>query len=565
MGIPRFFYWVYNNYNQCLTSLQDKETCQSKNINIDCYALDINALIHPVCQQLYNYGNGIEKNINPRMLHRKKENIYIPSQKQVFNEICNTIEKLRTIVKPKKKFILAIDGTAGLSKQNQQRQRRFKSSQERDVSQTFDSNCITTGSKFMYEFSQYLHIFIKKQLETNEEWRDLEVVFSNEKVVGEGEHKIIKYMKSDENLTYCIHSPDADLIMLTIGIQNKNIYLIRENIYSRIDCKYFVIDVNCFRKSILSYTRWISAEYEYDSELAIYDFILMCFLLGNDFLPHTLSLDIASGGIEILLDVYPRVAMNHGHLVYRKDSQLCLNTNSLYNLFFALSDREPSLLHSKIKENIKYPDTLLLKNTTTIIQPDGKQEYKLDFIQYKNDYYSKKIKKTETSDIKELCEEYFKGLLFVLRYYIDEIPDWHWMYPYHYPPFFTDMYQYIKDFDGEMTFIKNEPLTPIEQLLSVLPPQSKNILPECCRDLMSETSELRDFYPSKFEIDMEGKRSDWEGCPILPFVDVKRLKNAFDRVKEGLTDEELKRNQNGKNLKYIRMKNGIIKTIILFK
>jgi 5'-3' exonuclease len=564
MGIPRFFYWVYNNHRECLVSLLENETFQTRELEVDCYALDINALIHPVCQKMYNYGSGVEKNNSSRLLHRKNNEKIRDgntiSEKNVFYEICKTIENLRKIVKPRKKFILAIDGTAGLSKQNQQRQRRFKSSVERDSVNIFDSNCITTGSVFMYNFSRYLHTFIKKQLETNPAWKDLEIVFSNEKVVGEGEHKIIKYIKQDSSEdSYCIHSPDADLIMLTVGIVNKSIYIIRENIYNRINCKYFVVDVSRFRTIILSHLRWVSTDFEYNSEMAIYDFILLCFFLGNDFLPHTLSLDIATGGIEILLDVYPRIAMNNGHFVYKKDGLLCLNTKSLHSFFYSLSLKENQLLEQKVKENIKYPDTILLSNTKITILQDGRQESQLNFCKYREEYYSMKLKNIEISDV---CHEYFKGLLFVLRYYIDEIPDWHWMYPFHYPPFFTDMYRYIQSFDGETKFNKHQPLTPFEQLLAVLPPQSKNLLPESCKKLMEPDSEIYDFYPSCFKIDMEGKRSDWEGYPILPFVNVSRLQAAFEKVKDKLTDDEVQRNQYGKTIKYCR-KNGNIKSIFI--
>jgi 5'-3' exonuclease len=45
--------------------------------------------------------------------------------------------------------------------------------------------------------------------------------------------------------------------------------------------------------------------------------------------------------------------------------------------------------------------------------------------------------------------------------------------------------------------------------------------------LLDSDSVISEFYPEEFEIDLEGKRNDWEGVPILPFVDLKRVNDAY--------------------------------------
>ena len=82
---------------------------------------------------------------------------------------------------------------------SQQRQRRYKSAKERDSDETsgaFDPNCMTPGTMFMNYMSKYIDWYVRSMISYHPEWSHLEVVFSNEKVPGEGEHKIINYMRN---------------------------------------------------------------------------------------------------------------------------------------------------------------------------------------------------------------------------------------------------------------------------------------------------------------------------------------------------------------------------------
>lgn len=78
-----------------------------------------------------------------------------------------------------------------------------------------------------------------------------------------------------------------------------------------------------------------------------------------------------------------------------------------------------------------------------------------------------------------------------------------------------------------VSFKRGKPFTPFEQLLAVLPSASAAHLPEPFRPLMTEAnSPILDFYPTEFEMDMEGKRADWEAVVMVPFVDEARLSAA---------------------------------------
>jgi 5'-3' exoribonuclease 1 len=99
-------------------------------------------------------------------------------------------------------------------------------------------------------------------------------------------------------------------------------------------------------------------------------------------------------------------------------------------------------------------------------------------------------------------------------------------------------------------FQLGKPFTPFQQLMGVLPEDSKEHVPSAYRvsfvvtdsnwqlirqDLMTEeTSPIFDFYPKEFELDMNGKKQDWEAVVKIPFIDQARLLRAMTRMSFGL-------------------------------
>lgn len=66
--------------------------------------------------------------------------------------------------------------------------------------------------------------------------------------------------------------------------------------------------------------------------------------------------------------------------------------------------------------------------------------------------------------------------------------------------------------------------------------------------MLNPESEIIDFYPSDFEVDVRGKRFAWLGEVILPLIEPDRLKKATKKMADKLTDEERQRNKLGEAL-----------------
>lgn len=167
---------------------------------------------------------------------------------------------------------------------------------------------------------------------------------------------------------------------------------------------------------------------------------------------------------------------------------------------------------------------------------------------YQDRYYQQKFGK-DPGDIEfrhGVARAYVEGLAWVLQYYFQGCPSWEWYYPYHYAPFAAD----FKDLDKmEISFTKGRTSLPFEQLMSVLPAASRHAIPEVFHDLMlNEDSEIIDFYPEDFEVDLNGKKFAWQGVALLPFIDMPRLLGAVQGRYPMLTPEDQARNARGRDV-----------------
>ena len=75
---------------------------------------------------------------------------------------------------------------------------------------------------------------------------------------------------------------------------------------------------------------------------------------------------------------------------------------------------------------------------------DAPPEARVDHIGYgsegwKQRYYTLKLGAASAAERAAVCEEYVRGLCWVLRYYYQGVPSWEWFYPYHYAPPASDL------------------------------------------------------------------------------------------------------------------------------
>lgn len=540
MGVPSLYKWLTQRYPEIKLKLDpDAES------NTDNLYLDFNAIIHPCCD-------------------KSLENM-LETDRCLYNNLMLFLDDIMLRVKPRRLLYIAIDGVAPRAKLNQQRSRRFthakehtesgkcyfkddcgiapvhhlqnKSENDKEESNcVFDTNSITPGTEFMQRLDTYLQELIAYKMSTDDLWKSINVIFSGYKVPGEGEHKILEYIKKHQNQkqTCIILSPDADLIFLGMTLFYNDVKILREEPTKSSPVEgpitnsnkvFSLVDIPKLRNLLIREFKGGIKE-SFDHKRFLEDWIFLCFTVGNDFLPSSPCFEIKTNALDKLTFILQNVYLRTKSFITNKGE---INFDILREFFYQCSRKEDDFLVEK-RNNLYH------SRTRMNLPFDQSQEFYLDDQNGKIKYYIEKMGIKSEAELMEACKEYIKGFVWVYNYYFYENASWDWYYPYHFAPFFSDL-ALVKNYRPK--FSASKPLRPLEQLLTVLPAQSKDLLPA---PLHSVFTDFPDYYPSDFKLDMFQKVMDWQAVAILPFIDTSKIVEAFSKKQNDLTFEETERN-----------------------
>ena len=77
---------------------------------------------------------------------------------------------------------------------------------------------------------------------------------------------------------------------------------------------------------------------EKSNDFSLICFIVLCFFLGNDFIPHLSYLSIKHDGIETLIDIYANISRSLNiDIIEYKEQKPCLNFVFIQKMFELLS------------------------------------------------------------------------------------------------------------------------------------------------------------------------------------------------------------------------------------
>lgn len=356
MGVPAFFRWLQKKYPKIISEVIEEPSTVVDGVDIpadyrggnpngelDNLYLDMNGIVHPCT---HPEGRPAPENEDEMML-----------------EVFRYTDRVVRMARPRKLLMIAVDGVAPRAKMNQQRSRRFRSAMDAKISaeakehaiseaeargqmiddaikdkKQWDSNAITPGTPFMDILAQSLRYWISYKLNNDPGWQDLKVIISDATVPGEGEHKIMEFIRSqrcdpsyDPNTSHCMYGLDADLIFLGLATHEPHFRILREDVFAQDKKKrpngfnfdreraqreeqfekeqeskksFIWLHVDILRQYLEVELYVPRLPFPFDFERAIDDWIFMCFFVGNDFLPHLPCLDVRDNSIDLLLSIW---------------------------------------------------------------------------------------------------------------------------------------------------------------------------------------------------------------------------------------------------------------------
>lgn len=473
MGIPSYFSYLINNHKGVL--------CKHAKLIEDGI----------VFNRLYMDCNSILYDSFKKVLYTEPN--YID---QILEETASQIERYINQVRPTDYIYIAFDGVAPMAKMDQQRTRRYKSwfdacIMEKITPSYKDSKITTSMFTPGTDFMEKLTVFMKTRFEKKESFFHVyKIIVATPDEPGEGEHKLYAHLRSVPCQETCaIYGLDADLLMLSLFHLKycSNIFIFREapqfgRAFLKMNDEPLFLDMNKFGRSIASEMRCSAPDNH-----RMCDYMFMCFLLGNDFLPHFPGLNIRTIGIQSLLDAYRLKIGNvpERFLISRK-MHIQWNEVSVFIKELANHEHEyildeyskrhswdqiPADLQKKKSEKEK---TDLFQNTPVLYRKEEKT-IRPEETGWQNRYY--KLLFPINTNIKDVCINYLEGLEWVFAYYTTGKVDWVWKYRYDYPPLLIDLAPTVPI--NVMSFLPNRKTYPVKahtQLAYVLPPVHHHLL-----------------------------------------------------------------------------------------
>lgn len=520
MGIPYFYGYLYKKYKYDIDVTEDV----LKNKMPKYLFFDYNSLIHPCANNVLEIIKcEIDSSHDIEEIEERIISNTIKYTEYVINLFKDSLEKV----------YITIDGVAPLGKLKQQRERRYKSYYTKETV-IWDTNNITPGTKFMEKLEKSLEDF------ANKFDGSINVILDSWRNVGEGEHKMMntisKLSRHDDILVYGL---DGDLIVLGM-LADKKITLIRADNHD--NTKFNYLETNKLGELILKEVGNVK------------DFILLSFLLGNDFIPSLPNLNIRNGAIDYLIKIYKTLSSKHESIINEYNN---INMDFLLDILSMIASNEDYYFtnvmakcnihaYSDNKEYLQNPRLTI--NTNDYIKY-GKHGYKSRYYTYYNMINSKYI--NGDNHIIKICYDYIKTIKWVWEYYnLHKHSNWDWYYKHSGAPFASDFsrmsehYSY-KGYLNEIDFYESTPFDCVTQLIIVLPYESlmninyrlrgreRRIIEGLVKKIKDHDL-YRNVFPDNIFVDMINKQYLWQGYVFFENIDIESIRWFSKEIKRCL-------------------------------
>lgn len=541
MGVPGFFKWLLEKERKNKNLIRN-----SINKKIKYLMLDTNCLLHPCINHVIDK---IKNNPNVYTGYDRNK-----VELEVWQLITRRIDEMINKLKPEIIYI-AIDGVVPMSKILQQRQRRhryyYDNSQNEICNNIYPISSIelTPGTEYMERIHLNMINYLKNI--NKKKGSKIKYIYSSYHIEGEGEHKILRYIKNNikSNDTIVIYGLDADLLFLALSAMITNdtldLYIMREKpIFDNKDVNlddvntdYNFVEIRELYNVITATTNKSINTNNTVIGIPVPDFIVICYLIGNDFMPHLLTITFKKRGLDKLISAYENVVKKIGDnkTIVEKDKEgikYVINYDFLYELFIEIEYTERNIWrpHSTpTHSNRPCPASSTISNKGVIVEE--KIEFKDD-----NEYYNNYLGTNELiiskNTKKHIVLKYIEGIEWCMNYYLNNTNSWSWGYPYAIAPLIKDIITYFPSTcSSNVVDFGIRELCPMEQLILAIPRETyKYVLtPELITELRKNKI-IGYMFPISYSIDINKDDLYWK-CPVsIPMVDYNEYVREIKKI-----------------------------------
>jgi 5'-3' exonuclease len=449
--------------------------------------------------------------------------------------IADYMREIILLIRPTKGVYVSCDGAVCAAKRRQQRLRRFKGpwiaaaeaevrgqAGEPAITRTgWDQNALTPGTAFMATLGRVL-VAEGARIAARE---GIQVTVSTTSEHGEGEHKLLRAMRalSPAPKSCVIYGLDADLILLSMLLgadTGASVHLLRE-------AQEFEGAASEGEWRCLSVGELVKVLLPGGHRVA--DFVAGMSLLGNDFLPRSLTKTVRDDGIPTLIRTLDQQVWRQGLSLVDPVSGAITRAGllAIIEAWAATEDEDLVTAAKEAQRSATRPAGIGASPAETALREWSAQPARWAAVtrlltatgETRRAIYARWI--NHTKDDNGLAANYCAGVAWTWDYYSGRAVDQGWVFDEHLPPLWSDVAAYLSiTFSGTTvpapTIKYPTPLPDWLHLLAVLPMESLRCLLPTDKQTLALTHPW--YWPTEWALFDVGRGQMWECEAMIPLI-----------------------------------------------
>lgn len=463
--------------------------------------------------------------------------------------IADYMREIILLARPTKGVYVSCDGAVCAAKRRQQRLRRFKgpwiAAAEAEVRHTagddasasrsgWDQNALTPGTAFMEALGRVL-VAEGARIAARE---GIQITVSTTSEPGEGEHKLLRAMRalSPAPKSCVIYGLDADLILLAMLLgadTGATVHLLREaQEFEReaTEGEWRCLSVGELVRALLPGSAAVQND-------RIRDFVAGMSLLGNDFLPRSLTKTVRDDGIPMLIATLDQHLWRRGLSLVEATSGGISRTGllAIVEAWAATEDADLVATAKEAERTSTRPAGIGASPAETALREWSAQPARWAALTrlLVNKADSEAAIGTRRAIYAQWhpgsAANYCAGVAWIWDYYSGRTVDQSWVFDEHLPPLWCDTARWLRSEDRHIvtapTVKYPTPLPDWLHLLAVLPMDSLRRLLPAEKQTLALTHPW--YWPTSWALFDVGRTQMWECEAMIPLIPERLLRSVY--------------------------------------